>query len=317
MAKVALTIDGHKVTVPSDLSILQAAKLLDIEIPNLCYDSNLEVVAACRLCVVEIEGSKKLETSCSTRVKDGMIVHTESERVVNTRKDIIQLLLDSHPNDCLTCQKAGTCHLQKYAFQYGLKFREHNGAMRPELMDTSSPYILKDNSKCILCGKCVRTCAELSERQVLSFSSRGYDTKIVCDADQTLETSSCVSCNRCVTVCPVGALVDKRELGKIRAWEGTSRIIKCKSCQYGCEFEIRSKDEKNIAVVAKPPTNGRPLCLKGRLTTELLHVDNPEKPYRKIDGRFEETTWTKALSLEEILEKIKIQNQDKDILGED
>lgn len=317
MAKVTLTIDGHKVTVPSDLSILQAAKLLDIEIPNLCYDSNLEVVAACRLCVVEIEGSKKLETSCSTRVRDGIVVHTESERVVKTRKDIIQLLLDSHPNDCLTCQKAGTCHLQKYAFQYGLKFREHNGAMRPELMDTSSPYILKDNSKCILCGKCVRTCAELSERQVLSFSGRGYDTKIVCDADQTLETSSCVSCNRCVTVCPVGALVDKRELGKIRAWEGTSRIIKCKSCQYGCEFEIRSKDEKDIAVVAKPPTNGRPLCLKGRLTTELLHVDNPEKPYRKIDGRFEETTWTKALSLEEILEKINSQNIDKDILGED
>lgn len=316
MANVTLTIDGYQVSVSSDLSILQAAQKLDIEIPALCYDPNLEVVAACRLCVVEIEGSKKLETSCSTKVRDGMVVHTDSEKVVNTRKDILQLLLDSHPNDCLTCQKAGECYLQKYAYQYDLKFRDHDGAMRPQLLDTSSPYILKDNSKCILCGKCVRTCAQVSERQVLSFSERGYETKIILDADQTLETSSCVSCNRCVTVCPVGALVDKRQLGKIRAWEGTSRVVNCKACQYGCEFEILSKDNKQVAVVAKPPTNGRPLCLKGRLTTELLHVDKPDDPYRKVDGEFVETTWTKALSLDELLDKIEKLDSNKGKLGD-
>ena len=317
MANVTITIDGQKVTVPSDTSIIEAAKKLDIEIPALCYDPNLEVVAACRLCIVEIEGNKKLQTSCSTRVKEGMVVHTDSEKVVETRKDILQLLLDSHPNDCLTCQKAGECYLQKYAYEYGLKFREHDGAMRPQLLDTSSPYILKDNAKCILCGKCVRTCAQVSERQVLSFSERGYDTKIVCDADQTLEESSCVSCNRCVTVCPVGALVDKRAMGKIRAWEGKSRVVNCKSCQYGCEFEVKSSDKKNIAVVAKPPTNGRPLCLKGRLTTELLYVDKPEDPYRKVDGKFEKTTWTKALSLEDILEKIEKIDSGNERIGED
>lgn len=317
MANITLTIDGQKITVPSDTSILEAAKLIDIEIPALCYDPNLEVVAACRLCVVEVEGSKKLETSCSTRVREGMVVHTDTDRVIQTRKDILQLLLDSHPNDCLTCQKAGECYLQKYAYEYDLKFREHDGSMRPQLLDTSSPYILKDNAKCILCGKCVRTCAQVSERQVLSFSERGYDTKIICDADQTLEESSCVSCNRCVTVCPVGALVDKRQLGKIRAWEGTTKVVNCKACQYGCEFEVRSKDKKNIAVVAKPPTNGRPLCLKGRLTTELLNVDNPDVPYRKIDGRFEETTWERALSLVEILEKLENMNNKKESLGEE
>lgn len=317
MANITLTIDGQKITVPGDTSILEAAKLIDIEIPALCYDPNLEVVAACRLCVVEVEGSKKLETSCSTRAREGMVVHTDTDRVIQTRKDILQLLLDSHPNDCLTCQKAGECYLQKYAYEYDLKFREHDGSMRPQLLDTSSPYILKDNAKCILCGKCVRTCAQVSERQVLSFSERGYDTKIICDADQTLEESSCVSCNRCVTVCPVGALVDKRQLGKIRAWEGTTKVVNCKACQYGCEFEVRSKDKKNIAVVAKPPTNGRPLCLKGRLTTELLNVDNPDVPYRKIDGRFEETTWERALSLVEILEKLENMNNKKESLGEE
>lgn len=311
MANVTITIDGQKITVPSDISILEAAKKLDIEIPALCYDPNLEVVAACRLCVVEIEGSKKLETSCSTKVRDGMVINTESETVVKTRKDILQLLLDSHPNDCLTCQKAGDCYLQKYAYEYGLKFKDHKDAMRPQLLDTSSPYILKDNSKCILCGKCVRTCSQVSDRKVLSFSDRGYDTKIIADFDQTLEASSCVSCNRCVTVCPVGALVDKRAMGKVRSWEGSSRVVNCKSCQYGCEFEVKSKGKNNIAVVAKPPTNGRPLCLKGRLTTELLFVDKPELPYRKVNGKFIETTWTKALGINDILDKIdKIENVD-------
>ena len=313
MSNVNLTIDGYKVSVSSDLSILQAAQKLDIEIPALCYDPNLEVVAACRLCVVEIEGSKKLEASCSTKVRDGMVVHTESENVVETRKEILQLLLDSHPADCLTCQKAGECYLQKYAYQYDLKFREHDGVMRPQLLDTSSPYILKDNSKCILCGKCVRTCAQVSERQVLSFSERGYDTKIILDFDQTLETSSCVSCNRCVTVCPVGALVDKRQIGKIRAWEGTSQVVNCKSCEYGCEFDVRSNEKKQVAaVVAKPPTIGSPLCLKGRLATELLYIDKPEDPYRKIDGKFVETTWAKALRIDELLEKIEKLNSQEE-----
>lgn len=305
MANVTITINGQKITVPDNISILEAAKKLDIEIPALCYDPNLEVVAACRLCVVEIEGSKKLETSCSTRVKDGMVINTESEIVVKTRKDILQLLLDSHPNDCLTCEKAGECFLQKYAYEYDLKFRNHKGAMRPQLLDTSSPYILKDNAKCILCGKCVRTCAQVSDRKVLSYSERGYSTKIIADFDQTLESSSCVSCNRCVAVCPVGALVDKRATGKLRSWEGKSKVINCKSCQYGCEFEVKSVGKKNVAVVAKPPANGRPLCLKGRLTTELLNVDKPEVPYRKVDGKFVETSWTKALAIDDVLEKIE------------
>lgn len=317
MANVTITIDGRKITVPNDTSILEAAKKLDIEIPALCYDPELEVVGACRLCIVEIEGSKKLETSCSTRVREGMNVFTQSEKVVKIRKEIIQFLLDSHPNDCLTCQKAGECYLQRYAFEYGLKFREHKGAMRPQLLDTSSPYILRDNAKCILCGKCVRTCSQVSDRKVLAFSDRGYDARIVCDSDQTMEESSCVSCNRCVTVCPVGALVDKRQLGKLRSWEGTSKIVNCKSCQYGCEFEVRSKDKKNVAVVARPPANGRPLCLKGRLTTELLYVDNPEKPYRKVDGKFIETTWTKALNIEDVLKKIEKLNAEKDSLGDE
>lgn len=313
MKNVNITIDGKTISVPEDLTILNAAKRLNIEIPALCYDPDLEIVAACRLCVVEIEGSRKLETSCSVKVREGMVINTESEKVVKARKEILQLLLDSHPNDCLTCQKAGECYLQKYAYRYDVRFREHDGAMRPELMDTSSPYILKDNSKCILCGKCVRTCKLVDDRKVLSFSNRGYDTKIIFSGDKSIEESSCVSCNRCVVVCPVGALVDKRELGKVRSWEAESKTVSCKVCSYGCEFEVLSKNKKKVAVRALRPTNGRPLCLKGRLTTELMHLDNPDQPYRKIGNEFVASSWNKAIGLADIIEKIeKIEGPDKD-----
>ncbi|HHV27040.1 4Fe-4S dicluster domain-containing protein [Anaerosalibacter bizertensis] len=304
MKNITLTIDGQKVTVPENFTVIKAAERLGIDIPALCYDPNLEIASACRLCLVEVEGSKKLQTSCSLKVKEGMVVYTESERVVNIRKEILQLILDNHPNDCLTCQKAGECLLQKYAYRYDVKFREHGGEKRLGLRDTSSPYILKDDSKCILCGKCVRTCNQIHDRAVLSFAQRGFETKIVADGDFSLEKSSCVSCNRCVTVCPVGALVDKRLIGKSRIWDGEVKTVKCKVCDYGCNFEVLYKNGKSVAVRAKSPSNGRPLCLKGRLTTELLYLDNPETPYKKEDGEFVEATWKEVLGLEDIFEKI-------------
>lgn len=311
MEDITLIINGKKVMVKKGTTILNAAEKLNIDIPALCYDPDLEITGACRMCLVEIKGSKKLETSCSTKVWDGMVVNTESEKVVNARKEILQMLLDSHPNDCLTCQKAGECLLQEYSYRYDVAFRDHDGAMRPDLIDTSSPYILKDNSKCIVCGKCIITCAQVSDRAVLSFAERGYETRVIFSGDQSIEESTCVSCNRCVSVCPVGALIDKRELKKIRNWEGESKVVSCKACDYGCEFEVKSKKQVPLAVVAKPPTNGRPLCLKGRLTTELKYLDNPDLPYKKLEDKFEETTWAEALEITEIIEKINKMGNEK------
>ncbi len=305
MKTVKLTIDGKVAEVSAELTVLQAARSVGIDIPALCYDETLEIFGACRMCVVEIEGTKKLQTSCSTLVKDGMKVRTETEKTINARRDVLQLLLDSHPNDCLTCQKAGECLLQKYSYKYDVAFRKHDGAMRPQLLDTSSPYILKDNSKCILCGKCVLTCSQVSDRRVLAFAERGYDTRIIFGADESIEESPCVSCNRCVAVCPVGALVDKREYNKVRSWESLKKVVSCKACEYGCEFEVHSVKRKGISLVAKAPANGRPLCLKGRLATELKYVDEPETPFRKVDGKFVKTTWDKALGITELLEKIE------------
>lgn len=303
---VTLTIDDQKVTVPENLTVLQAAEKLGIEIPALCYDKDLEIVSSCRLCIVEIKGSPKLQTSCSTLVSEGMVVYTESERVVKMRRTILQLLLDNHPNDCLTCEKSGECLLQSYSYRYDVKFRDHDGSRRKEVLDTSSPYILRDGSKCILCSKCIRTCAQVSDRQVLSFAERGFDTRVVAGADFSLEESKCVSCNRCVSVCPTGALIDRRATSKGRVWDFEIEEVKCNSCDYGCDFEVMKKNGNSVAVKAKKPGVGRPLCLKGRLMTELSHVDNPEKPFTKQDGKFVEDSWSGALNLSNVLEKIEL-----------
>lgn len=310
---IELAIDNIKVQVPEGTSIFDAAAKAGIEIPALCYDPDLEVFGACRLCVVEIDGDPRPRTACNTKAAQGMSVKTQTPAVNAIRREIIQLLLDNHPNDCLTCQKAGECLLQKYAYEYNVTFRNHDGARRggsepARFTDTSSPYILRDESKCILCGKCVRTCAEQSDRAVLSFSGRGFATKIAADMDQTLEASSCVSCSRCVVACPVGALIDRRQREKfVRAFQANATKVVCKQCEYGCEYEVL---EQNNERVVRPlaPANGRPLCLTGRLRVEAEYASDLRKPYLKKEtenGRqFEIVSWSEALQLDTVLSRI-------------
>lgn len=309
---IKLTIDGKVATVPDGMNLVEAAKRVGIEIPTFCYDKDLPVVSSCRICVVEIEGFNKPVTACSTPAREGMVVYTETEDVVNIRKTILRLMLDNHPSDCLTCSKNGSCKLQDYSYRYDVKFRVHDGARRgtetAQFTDMSSPYILRDESKCILCGKCVRTCAVVTDRNILNFGNRGFDTKVIADGDISLEESNCVSCNRCVVECPVGALVDRRSYELGRVWELQKQSIKCKSCDYGCNMEVLKRDGKAVAVKAQHPENGRPLCLKGRLLTELQYVDNPKKPFKKISTKegneFVESSWGDVLGLEGILDKL-------------
>lgn len=310
---VNLTIDGKEVVVEKGTSILNAAKTVGIKIPTLCYLEELEIVSSCRMCIVEVEGWNKPVTACSIPVAEGMVVRTNTEEIINYRRELLRLYLDNHPNDCLTCQKAGECELQELAFEYGVKFQDHDGSRRDykqaHFSDTSSPYILRDESKCILCGRCVRTCAKVG-RNVLTFAERGFDTHIAVDANQTLEESTCVSCNRCVSVCPVGALMDRRAQHKARNWEVEREVVKCKRCIYGCDMEVLSKEGKAIAVRAMGADGDkRPLCLTGRLTTELEYLENPAAPYEKIaseDGnKFVRTSWLNALKLDGIYDKLK------------
>lgn len=310
MTLINLTIDGKKIKAQEGSSILEAARNVGIEIPALCTDPNLEVVASCRLCMVEIEGMPKPDTACTVKVKEGMVVETKTPRLAKMRKQLLQLLLDSHPNDCLTCDKAGRCLLQKYAYEYNAVFRDHKGKKREYEKDTTSPYILKDDQKCILCSKCVRTCNQIEERQVLTMSNRGYQTRVAMDWGKHFDESTCVSCNRCVSVCPVGALIDRRSMKKGRYWDTERKTIKCEVCEYGCKFDVISKNGKNIAVEANKPDNGRPLCLKGRMTAELMYLDHPETPYKKEKDGFVETTWGQVTGLDRAIEKLERLNKE-------
>lgn len=303
---VTLTIDGKKVTVPEGTTVLEAAQMLGIDIPTFCYEKDLTAPGACRICVVEIEGWRNLPASCVTAVAEGMVVHTESPAVVEARRTILELLIANHPLDCMTCEKSGNCKLQDYAYRYGVSTTPFQGERHNYPIDDSNPYIIRDLNKCILCGKCVATCNAVPERSVINFAYRGFQTKIATALDTELKDSDCVYCNRCVAVCPVGALVDKMAAGKGRAWELEKEEVTCVFCEAGCKFNILRKQGKVVAVTAAAPGPGRPLCLKGRLGMNLLYnPDVPKRPLIKKDGKFTEVSWQEALGLNDLLARAR------------
>lgn len=305
MANVILTINGKQVTVPAGTSVLDAARGAGFFIPTLCHDPENPGYGACRLCVVEIKGARNLPASCVTEATSGMVVETESPAVVEARKTIIELLLANHPVDCLTCDKNGDCRLQDYAYRYDVRRSGFEGEKHNYPIEDSNPYIIRDMNKCILCGRCVRTCAQVEDRAVIDFAYRGFNTKVAPAMDTSLADSDCVYCARCVAVCPVGALTYKPLAGKVRSWEIEKKPVTCTFCEAGCQFDLNYKRGRVIGITAKAPGKGRPLCLKGRLGLELLYVDKPMTPMLKKGDQFVEVSWAEALGLDGVLEKMK------------
>lgn len=305
MANVALTINGQQVSVQEGITVLEAAQQLGIFIPTFCYEKDLTAPGACRICVVEIEGWRNLPPACVTTVANGMVIHTESPAVVEARKVILELLVANHPLDCITCEKSGNCKLQDYAYYYGIAGTPFEGEKHSYEPDDSNPYIYRDLNKCILCGKCVATCRAIPERSVIDFAYRGFNTKIAPFMDTDLKDSNCVYCNRCVAICPVGAIVDKTMMGKGRIWELEKKRVTCTFCEAGCKFDVNYRNGKVVGVTAAGAAPGRPLCLKGRLGTDFVNnPDRTDKPFINKDGEFVEVSWEEALGLGPVVEKI-------------
>lgn len=305
MANVTLTINGQKVSVTEGITVLEAAQQFGFFVPTFCHEKDLTAPGACRICVVEIEGWRNLPPSCVTAVVNGMVIHTESPAVIEARKTILELLVANHPLDCMTCDKSGSCKLQDYSYRYGVAGTPFAGEQHCYEPDDSNPYIYRDLNKCILCGKCVATCRAIPERSVIDFAHRGFNTKIAPFMDTDLKDSSCVYCNRCVAICPVGAIVDKTMMGKGRVWELKKKPVTCTFCEAGCQFDVNYKNGKVVGVSAVGAAPGRPLCLKGRLGTEF--ANNPDRtnlPLVNKDGEFVEVSWEEALGLGPIVEKI-------------
>lgn len=296
---ITFTMNDREITVEEGTSLLEAARMNDIEIPTLCYDETLSVFGGCRLCIVEVGDKGKLVTSCSERAREGMVVQTESEKVVETRKNILDLLLSNHPVDCLTCDKAGTCDLQDYAYQYGVREGSFKGEVKNYAIDDINPVMERDQSKCILCGKCVRVCDELQVTNAIDFVDRGFDSMVTTAHDKPLDYDNCRLCGQCISVCPTGALLNKQLKGT-RPWKVKKVTTTCPFCGTGCNFDLNVVDGKVVGVTPHDdaPVNGSQLCVKGRFHIDMINSpDRLKKPLIKKDGEFVESSWDEAMDL--------------------
>ncbi len=216
MEMVTLTINGQTVQAPKNATILEAARSAGIYIPTLCYHPELAPEGACRLCVVEASGARSLVASCVYPVAEGMVVKTNTPKVRAARKMVVELLLANHPKDCLSCQKSGDCELQKIAADLGLrKIRFEGGARKAHTIDGSNPCLVRDQEKCILCGRCIRVCRDVQGMNVYSFANRGFDTIVSTAFEQDLGNVVCSYCGQCASVCPTGAIVERDDTEKV------------------------------------------------------------------------------------------------------
>lgn len=214
---VTITIDGQKVTVPEGTTILEAARLAGVHIPTLCYLKEINEIGACRVCLVEIEGSRKLQAACVYPVSDNMVVYTNSPRVRKARKSTVEMILSDHPQECLTCIRNGSCELQTLARDLGLREISYTGARHNYPIDDSSPSIVRDPNKCILCRRCIAVCSEVQGLGILGALERGFDTVVAPAWQQNLADTACTNCGQCVVVCPTGALSERDDTEKVFA----------------------------------------------------------------------------------------------------
>jgi len=300
MDKVTLTIDGKRVTISKAATVLQAAKSAGISIPHLCYRDDLKPTGACRICLVEVEGARTLVPSCSLTVSQGMVVRTNTPRVLDARKMVVELLLSDHPFACMTCEKSGSCKLEKYAYELGVRSSRFEGEQHQYPIDISNPFIGRDYNKCILCGRCVTACNEVQRWEAIDFIGRGFSTKIGTAFDRGLKESPCVFCGQCVDVCPVGALVELNKLGKGREWELKKVDTVCSYCGVGCNLKLHVKDNEIVKVTSdrKSPVNKGKLCVKGRFGFDYVHhPDRLKFPMIRENGKLKRASWNRALNL--------------------
>ncbi|MDI6800932.1 MAG: molybdopterin-dependent oxidoreductase [Thermodesulfovibrionales bacterium] len=305
---IEFTINGKTIKVEPGSTILQAALKNGIYIPNMCYDKRLKPYGGCRLCVVELEGQKRLFASCSTPAEDGMVVFTETPKLTKARKTVLELLLVHHPLDCPICDKAGECSLQDLAFKYGpsqsrfFAERKHD----PERID--APIVERNPNRCILCGKCVRVCYEHQGVGAINIIGRGFKSKISPAFEDTL---NCEFCGQCIDACPVGALGAKPYRFRSRVWYMDEYKTTCPYCGCGCTTNVSIREGRIIRARGKEDVgiNEGNLCSKGRFGFDYIYSENRlTTPMIKKDRKLTPASWEETLEyaarkLESIKEK--------------
>jgi NADP-reducing hydrogenase subunit HndD len=300
MTSSTLTIDGSSLRFDPGQTILQAAQENGIHIPTLCYLKGTTPTGACRMCLVEVAGARALVAACTMPAAPGMVVQTDTERVRAARRLNIELLLSSGEHDCLICEANGDCRLQELAYEYGVEKPRFPRSHQIYPREDDNPFIVRDFSRCILCGRCVQACNEVQVNRAISFGYRGAESKIVTKGDRPYHLSDCVFCGECVQTCPVGALTEKKARGKGRSWEFTKIRTTCPYCGVGCQQWLHVKDGRIVKVTGVEdarPNQGR-LCVKGRFGYDFIYSEERLKtPLIRENGKFREASWDEALNL--------------------
>lgn len=321
-AQHTITINGNEYPFEADETILDVGRRNHIDIPTLCHLKGTTPTGACRVCMVEVEGARSLMPACSAPAGNNMVVYTESPEVIKARKQILKLMLSSGNHNCSIggsdekdwttfqrnvhqydgeaelCPVWGDCRLQDLAYRYQVSGKDHPDIAGLYPMETVNPFITRDFSRCILCGRCVQACNDVQVNNAINFGYRGATTKIVTGSDMPLKDSDCVFCGECVQVCPVGALVEKNVRYQTRPWETTKVRTTCTYCGVGCQLYLHTKDNEVVTVTGAegmPPNHGS-LCVKGRFGYDFIHSkERLTTPLIKENGQLRDATWDEAL----------------------
>ncbi|GAP11148.1 NADH dehydrogenase [Bellilinea caldifistulae] len=303
---ITLTIDGQQIQVPEGTTVLNAARKAGIHIPTLCDHPHLKPYGGCRLCMVEIEGFRTLQASCTIPATNNMVVRTTSEQIRKARKFVLTLIFSERNHFCPYCQVSGSdCELQNAAYGEGMTHWPLQPNWQPYPVDASHPYFILEHNRCILCRRCIRACAELVGANTLGVEERGAKTFVIADLNVPLGESSCVSCGMCVQVCPTGALIDRRS-----AYRGQNTTVDhqqtlCLGCSVGCGVDILTRDQQLIRIDGNwdAPVNQGVTCKVGRFYPAFDDRERLKTPLLRKNGSLQPVTWEEAL--EAAAEKIK------------
>lgn len=295
---VKITIDGKVYDVDPKLTVIQAAEQNGIEIPHFCWHPKLSVAGNCRMCLVEIEKMPKLAIACATQVAEGMVVKTNSDRVINAREAVMEFLLINHPLDCPICDEAGECKLQDYAYQYSVGYSrfEEDKVHKPKRIELG-PHVMLDVERCIMCSRCIRFSDEIAKQPVLTFTQRGDHVVLTTFPGTQLDNSYSMNV---IELCPVGALTSRDFRFRARVWEMSSTESVCVGCSRGCNTNIWVRNNEILRLTPRhnEEVNSYWMCDDGRLNT-FRFVNSEQRlngAYVRKDGSLVKVGWDEAIA---------------------